>query len=170
MRNHRANPLSIKKFKQLKGLLAILPRLKAAGKKIVFTNGCFDILHYGHVQYLEKAKQKGDILIVALNSDASIKRIKGCGRPIVKEKDRALVVSGLESVDFVVLFRQDTPLNAIQAIKPDVLVKGADWQKNNIAGADFVSSYGGKIETVKLATGRSTSNLIKKIAEKFGKK
>ncbi len=170
MRTHRTNPLSIKKIRTIKELKSILTRLKAEGKKIVFTNGCFDILHYGHVQYLEKAKQKGDILIVGLNSDASVKRIKGNSRPVVAEKDRAKVLSGLESVNFVVLFRQDTPLKIIHEIRPDILIKGADWQKNKIVGADFVSSYGGKIYTVKLANGRSTTNLIKKIAEKFGKK
>ncbi len=169
MRNHRANPLSVKKIKTLKELQPIIARLKAKKKKIVFTNGCFDILHYGHVQYLEKAKQKGDILILALNSDASVKRIKGIGRPIVTEKDRARVVSGLESVDFVVLFKENTPINTIQTIKPDILVKGADWQKDKIAGADFVSSYGGKIETIKLAAGRSTTDLIKKIEEQSRK-
>ncbi len=170
MRTYRTNPLSIKKIKTIKELQTIIPRLKARGKKIVFTNGCFDILHYGHVQYLEKAKREGDILIAALNSDTSVKRIKGKNRPIVAEKDRLRVLSGLESVDYAVLFKEDTPLKTIEAIKPDILIKGGDWKKNKIVGADFVSSYGGKIITVKLAKGRSSTNLIKKIVDKFGEK
>lgn len=170
MRTYRANPLSIKKIKTIKALQKIIPRLKAQGKKIVFTNGCFDILHYGHVQYLEKAKRKGDILIAALNSDRSVKRIKGNSRPIVAEYDRLRVLSALGSVDYAILFKETTPLKTIEAIKPDILIKGGDWQKNKIVGADFVTSYGGKIIAIKLAKGRSTTNLIKKIVEKFGKK
>jgi len=151
------------KIKSLKELAKITNQLKAKGKKIVFTNGCFDILHSGHVQYLEKAKNSGDYLIVALNSDYSIKRIKGDGRPIVPELDRAKVLAGLESVDFVVLFNQDTPLKTIQTLKPDILIKGGDWSKDKIVGADFVQKSGGKVKTVKLRAGRSTTNIIEKI-------
>jgi len=147
-----------------------IPKLKAEGKKIVFTNGCFDILHYGHVQYLEKAKSKGDVLVVGLNSDSSVKKIKDKGRPVVSEKDRAKVLAGLASVDYVVIFAEDTPLKTIRMLKPDVLVKGADWSKDRIVGADYVSSYGGRVATVELAKGRSTTNLIKKIAAIYGKK
>lgn len=154
----------IKKIEELKG---IVKNLKAKGRKVVFTNGCFDILHYGHVMYLKKAKAKGDVLIVAINSDNSIKRIKGAGRPIIKEQDRLKIIASLENVDYVVLFNENTPLKTIQKLKPDVLVKGADWNQNNIVGADFIKGYGGKVATVKLAKGRSTSNLIKKIIESY---
>lgn len=169
MRNHRTNSLSIDKIKTVRELRKITARLKQKGKKIAFTNGCFDILHYGHVQYLENASSKADVLVVGLNKDSSIKRIKGINRPIVNEKDRARVLAALESVDFVVLFGEDTPLNLIREIKPDLLIKGADWQKCKIIGADFVSKYGGKVTTVKFAQGYSTTNLIKNIAQKFCK-
>jgi len=151
------------KIKSLKALARICEGLKKKARKTVFTNGCFDILHYGHVMYLEKAKAKGDFLIVAVNSDASVRRIKGRKRPIVNEADRARVVAGLESVDYVVVFDEDTPLKVIEAVKPDVLVKGADWRKKDIVGADFVRENGGSIYSVKLAGGRSTTGLIKKI-------
>lgn len=159
--------MSGRKIKKIKELEKITKKLKTKGKKMVFTNGCFDILHYGHVMYLEKAKAKGDVLIVAINSDNSIRKIKGAGRPIIKEKDRIKIIAGLESVDYVVLFGEDTPLKTIQKLRPDVLVKGADWNQYNIVGADFIKSYGGKVTTIKLATGRSSSNLIKKIIENY---
>lgn len=139
--------------------------MKAAGKKIVFTNGCFDLLHSGHAQYLEAARAKGDILVVAVNSDASVRRLKGKGRPIVGEHDRSRLVAALESVDYVVIFGQDTPLEVIKAVKPDILVKGADWQVAEIAGADFIIAGGGKVVRIKLLKGRSTTNLIKKIVK-----
>lgn len=154
----------IKNTTQLKGTVA---RLKAQGKKIVFTNGCFDLLHYGHVKYLEDAKKKGDILVVAVNSDASVKRIKGDRRPIVSEKDRMRLLAALESVNYVVLFKEDTPFEIINLLKPDVIIKGADWRKNNIVGKDTVLGYGGKVSTIKLVKNRSTTNLIKKIARTF---
>lgn len=155
------------KIKNLKALLNIIPKLKKQGKKIVFTNGCFDILHYGHAMYLEKAKAKGDILVVGLNSDSSVRRIKGKKRPIVNQKARSQLIASLESVDYVVIFNQDTPLETIKKIKPDILIKGSDWNKNNIVGADFIKSCGGKVLTVKLARGCSTTNLIRKIIETF---
>jgi rfaE bifunctional protein nucleotidyltransferase chain/domain len=161
--------LSRAKIITLEKLGKKIPALKAAGKKIVFTNGCFDILHYGHVQYLEKARDAGDVLVVAVNSDASIRRIKGHGRPIVRQGDRLRVLAGLESVDYAVLFEENTPLKAIKMIRPDVLVKGSDWNKNKIVGADIVSGYGGKVITIKLAKGRSTTKLIEKIAKSYGK-
>lgn len=163
MRTCRA--VSLLKIKNLSGLRKEITRLKARGKRIVFTNGCFDILHYGHVKYLEDAKRKGDILVVAVNRDASIRRIKGKKRPIINEADRAKVISGLASVDYVVLFKEDTPLEVIKLIKPDILVKGADWNRDNIAGADFVLTYGGRVSTINLVKGRSTTALIKKIAK-----
>jgi len=155
------------KIKSLKQIQVIAASLRKAGKKIVFTNGCFDILHYGHVMYLDKAKTNGDILIVGVNSDSSIKRIKGDLRPIINGYDRLRVVLGLKSVDYAFIFKENTPLNLIKSIKPDVLIKGADWSENNIVGAEFVKSYGGKIKTIKLAKGRSTSNIINKIGKLY---
>ena len=145
-------------------------RLKQNGKRIVFTNGCFDILHYGHVRYLQDARSKGDCLVVAVNSDSSIKKIKAKNRPVIAQSDRLKTVAALASVDFVVLFSEDSPLRLIKALKPDVLIKGADWSKKKIIGADFVESYGGKVLTVNLVKGRSTSALIEKIVRDFSKK
>lgn len=156
-----------KKIKNLNALKKIILKLKKKGKKIVFTNGCFDLLHYGHVKYLEDAKRKGDVLIVAVNSDASLKKIKGNKRPIVNQKDRLSLIAALESVDYVVLFNKETPLEVIKELRPDILVKGADWDKKQIVGTDFVSGYGGRVSTVKLIKGRSTTNLIKKIVKIF---
>jgi len=156
-----------KKIQNLRKLKKLIPYLKARRKKIVFTNGCFDLLHCGHVKYLQDGKKEGDILVVGINSDASVKRIKGKKRPLVNERDRLRLVASLESVDYVVLFKEDTPLEIIKFIKPDVLVKGADWNKSNIVGRDFVLSYGGRVSTIKLVKGYSTSNLIKKIARRF---
>jgi D-beta-D-heptose 7-phosphate kinase/D-beta-D-heptose 1-phosphate adenosyltransferase len=158
------------KIKSLQELKKIIATLKAKGKRIVFTNGCFDLLHYGHVKYLEETKQKGDILVVAVNSDTSIKRIKGDKKPIVKEEDRLGVIAALESVDYVVKFNEDTPLETIKILRPDILVKGSDWLKNRIVGSDFVQGYGGKVLTVQLVSGRSTTDLIRKIVKVFAKK
>jgi rfaE bifunctional protein nucleotidyltransferase chain/domain len=167
MRAHGGIPLSGRKIKNPGELKVIIKKLKENGKIIVFTNGCFDILHYGHVMYLKKAKAKGDYLIVGLNSDSSVRKIKGNTRPIVDEKDRAGVLAALESVDFVVIFKEDTPLRIIRELKPDILIKGSDWNKKTIVGADFLKSYGGKVKTVKLAQGRSTTGIIRKIIETF---
>ncbi|TRZ48687.1 D-glycero-beta-D-manno-heptose 1-phosphate adenylyltransferase [bacterium] len=155
------------KIKSLKEIKRISSLLKDKGKKIVFTNGCFDLLHYGHVKYLQQSKAKGDILIVAVNSDASVRRIKGKNRPVVSERYRIRVVAALESVDYALFFREDTPLKLIRAIKPDVLVKGADWKKTDIVGTDHVLSYGGKVKTVKFIKNQSTTGLLKKIAKSF---
>lgn len=135
-----------------------LKKAKKEGKKIVFTNGCFDILHAGHVRIIEFSKSQGDLLILGLNTDASIKRLKGPSRPINKEKDRAIVVSALQAVDGVVLFKEDTPLNLIKIIKPDILVKGADYTKENVVGRE----YAGKVVLCPLVKGKSTTNIIKK--------
>jgi len=155
------------KIKNVAALKRIAATLRAKGKRIVFTNGCFDILHYGHVKYLEDAKKKGDILIVGVNSDASVKRIKGKGRPVVRQEDRIRTLAGLESVNYAVIFGKETPLELIMALKPHILVKGSDWKKNNIVGAEFVLGLGGKVSTVKLSHGRSTTALINKIAQKY---
>jgi len=153
------------KIKSLKELKTEIKKLQRQGKKAVFTNGCFDIIHYGHAQYLEDARLKGDALIVAINSDASVRKIKGPCRPVVNQRDRMRTIAALESVDFVTIFDQETPLKLIETLKPDVLVKGADWDKSKIVGADAVLKNGGKVYRIKLAPGRSTTNLIKKIAK-----
>jgi len=143
--------------------------LKQAGRRIVFTNGCFDILHVGHVRYLKSARALGDILIVGLNSDASVKRIKGDKRPIVPERERAEVLSSLRFVDYVVLFDEPDPYNTIAAIKPDILVKGGDWSPENIIGRDIVESYGGEVHTIPFIEGASSSRMIEDIVTKYGK-
>lgn len=132
-------------------------------KKVVFTNGCFDILHLGHVDYLEKAASKGDKLIVALNTDASVSKLKGPTRPINNEIARARIMAALSFVDAVVFFSEDTPLSLIKRLKPDVLVKGSDYTISNIVGADIVMENGGKVETIELVDGYSTTNIINKI-------
>jgi D-beta-D-heptose 7-phosphate kinase/D-beta-D-heptose 1-phosphate adenosyltransferase len=140
---------------------------KKKGKRIVFTNGCFDILHAGHVRYLTSAASCGDILVVGINSDLSVKKIKGPKRPIVPEHQRAEVLSGLRCVDFVTLFDEPDPLNLIRLIVPDVLVKGADWPENEIIGADFVKSRGGEIKRIEVVPEISTSAIINLILEKY---
>ena len=153
------------KIKTLPSLLKIVAAAKKDAKQIVFTNGCFDILHKGHVNYLQKAKLKGDILIVGLNSDDSVRKIKGKTRPINDQTARAQVMAALESTDYVVIFKESTPFNLIKKIQPDVLVKGADWKKEDIVGADIIESYGGKIARIKFIDGYSTTKIIKKISE-----
>jgi rfaE bifunctional protein nucleotidyltransferase chain/domain len=133
-------------------------------RRVVFTNGCFDILHRGHVAYLDQAKRKGNILVVGLNSDASVRRLKGHGRPINPERDRAEVLAALASVDYVTIFGEDTPLALIKALQPDVLVKGGDWPISKIVGADIVRGRGGKVLTLPFIKGRSTTGLLRKIA------
>ena len=137
--------------------------LKRLHKTIVFTNGCFDILHAGHVRYLKESKKLGDILIVGLNSDSSIKKIKGPMRPINGESDRAEVLGGLESVDFIVIFNEDTPAKLLDIIKPDIYTKGADYTIQTLPEADIVIKNGGRVEFIKLVEGRSTTKIIDKI-------
>lgn len=153
------------KMVSLKRLVSELEQLRAEGRKVAFTNGCFDIIHAGHVRYLKKARSLADVLVVGLNSDKSIKSIKGPDRPIVPERERAEVLGSLESVDYVVLFGEPTPIKLIEAIRPDVLVKGADWAAHEIVGADVVKASGGRLARVKLVEGRSTTNIIKRILE-----
>lgn len=138
-------------------------RLRADGKRIVFTNGVFDILHPGHVRYLQHARSLGDVLIVGLNADASVRRNKGPERPINPQDERAEILEALECVDAVVLFEEDTPAGIIKAIQPDILVKGADWAENNIVGRDIVEARGGRVVRMPLAEGYSTSKLIARI-------
>lgn len=132
-------------------------------KKIVFTNGCFDIVHLGHLDYLSKAADLGDILILGLNTDASVQRLKGAGRPVVDEQARAFMMASLRFVDAVVLFDQQTPYELIQLVQPDVLVKGKDYKAEEVVGYDIVTAKGGKVETIDLVPGYSTTALIQKI-------
>jgi D-beta-D-heptose 7-phosphate kinase/D-beta-D-heptose 1-phosphate adenosyltransferase len=142
--------------------------LERAGKTVVFTNGTFDILHRGHVEYLQAARAMGDVLIVGLNTDASIRRIKGKGRPINPNRDRAAVLAALGCVDFVCFFGQNTPQRLIARLVPDVLVKGADWKAGNIVGKDIVEAHGGTVRRIRLTAGRSTTNVIRRVLRRFG--
>lgn len=136
---------------------------KAAGLKVVFTNGCFDLMHIGHVDYLEKARALGDRLVVGLNTDASVQRIKGPSRPICDDFSRSRVLAALQSVDMVVFFDQDTPFDLIRALNPDILTKGQDYSIENIVGADFVLQNGGMVKTIPFVEGYSTSAIVQKI-------
>jgi len=136
---------------------------RAAGRRVVLTNGCFDLLHAGHVALLEAARREGDVLVVAINSDASVRRLKGAGRPLVPEPERAEALSALEAVDRVVAYDQDTPLAVVKALLPDVLVKGADWAEDAIVGRAEVESAGGRVVRVGLVPGRSTTSLVERI-------
>ena len=145
----------------------IREQLKQQNKKVVFTNGCFDLIHSGHVDYLVKAKEMGDVLILALNTDSSIKRIKGIKRPILEQDERAFIVSNLKPVDYVTFFEEDTPAEIISDLIPDILVKGADWAIDKIVGREFVEANGGVVQTIKFTNDQSTSNIIKIIKERF---
>jgi len=141
----------------------VAKKLRLGGKIIAFTNGTFDILHLGHVQYLQKARRFADVLIVGVNTDQSVRSYKEPGRPVNPESDRAQVLAALECVDYVVLFSEPTPLKLIRLIRPNILVKGADWKKAQIAGAQEVESWGGEVKLVKLTQGRSTTSVIDRI-------
>lgn len=147
----------------LEAIPKVVDGLKEAGLSVVFTNGCFDLLHPGHVSLLSRAKALGDRLIVGLNGDASVRALKGPSRPIVPSEQRAMMLAHLECVDFVVIFEETTPLNAIKAVRPDVLIKGADWKEGEIIGQEFVESYGGRVVRLPLIPGLSTSDLIARI-------
>lgn len=151
----------------LQKLARIRRGLARRGSRVVFTNGTFDIIHRGHVEYLAAAKKLGDVLVVGLNTDASIRRIKGKGRPINRGADRAAVLAALASVDYVCFFREDTPLRMITALLPDVLVKGADWKKNEIVGREVVEAHGGRVRTLRLTPGRSTTGVIEKVLARY---
>lgn len=139
-----------------------LAAYKSQNKKIVFTNGCFDLLHVGHVRYLQEAKKLGDVLVIGVNSDASVKRLKGPTRPVQIEADRAEILAALGCVDFTVIFTEDTPEKLIKAVKPDILVKGGDWKIEQIVGSDFVLANGGKVMSLQFVDGKSTTKLIEK--------
>jgi D-glycero-beta-D-manno-heptose 1-phosphate adenylyltransferase len=153
--------------KSLPEIVEIRKPFKEKNKKVVFTNGVFDILHAGHVDYLTKTKAMGDVLIVGVNSDASVKRIKGELRPVVPQNERAFIISSLKPVDYVVIFEEDTPYEVIKKIIPDILVKGADWSKDKIVGADIVEANGGSVETIEFVNQTSTTNIIKTVLEKY---
>ena len=147
----------------------IVKKYKTEGKKVVSTSGCFDILHAGHVTYLESAKEKGDILIVLLNSDSSVRRLKGEQRPIVPEKERSIVLAGLESVDYICIFDEDTPCSVVEEIQPSTVIKGGDYKGKWIPEMDSVATYGGSVEYVQLVDGCSTTNIVNKVIAVYGK-
>ena len=146
-----------------KDLLRVRAELRAAGRRLVFTNGCFDILHVGHVRYLSQARRLGDALLVAVNSDRSVRALKGDGRPVMNEAERAEALEALEAVDAVVVYDEPTPREVIAALLPDVLVKGADWAADAIVGREEVEAAGGRVDRVPLLPGRSTTSLVERI-------
>jgi D-beta-D-heptose 7-phosphate kinase / D-beta-D-heptose 1-phosphate adenosyltransferase len=143
-------------------------KAQQSGKKVVFTNGCFDILHAGHVDLLKRAKRLGDVLVVAINTDASVQRMKGPNRPIIPEDERAELLAGLGMVDFVCTFDEDTPLEAILTVHPDILVKGADWGINDIVGRAEVEGWGGKVVALPLIEGKSTTGIVERVLARYG--
>ncbi len=156
----------LSKIVKLKDLVQKISILRVSGRPIVFTNGCFDILHVGHVRYLAAARSEGDVLVVGLNSDESTRSIKQENRPIVSQDQRAEVLAGLECVDYITVFNEPDPLKLIQALKPDVLVKGADWKEEDIIGADVVKEGGGKVVRVDVVPDISTSRIIQRIVKR----
>jgi rfaE bifunctional protein nucleotidyltransferase chain/domain len=151
------------KIRTVRQLRPILSRLQRRGRRIVFTNGCFDLLHIGHLRYLQRARGFGDRLVVAINSDASVRKIKGPRRPLLPEAERAEVLAALTCVDYVTIFNQPDPLAIVRALRPDVLIKGSDWGTNRIIGREIVEGRGGRVRRVPLVKGVSTSRLIEKI-------
>jgi rfaE bifunctional protein nucleotidyltransferase chain/domain len=152
---------------KLPELVKIRNKARKEKRKVVFTNGCFDLLHRGHIEYLKKAKGLGDILIVGLNSDSSVRRIKGKGRPVQNQKDRAVILASLYFVDYVCIFNELTPLKLIARLLPDYLVKGSDWKAKDIVGKDIVESCDGEVLSIKMVKGKSTKNIIQTILNRF---
>ena len=159
----------VSKVIKVSKLAYLVKTLKKKKKKIVFTNGCFDLIHPGHIKLLSSAKKQGEVLILGLNSDSSIRKIKGEKRPILKEKERVEILSAITYIDYIVVFKEETPFKLIKIIKPDVLVKGGDWKEKDIVGADFVKKQGGKVIRIKLKKGYSTTTLIEKIKKNYEK-
>lgn len=149
-------------------LIQLRTQFRESKKKVVFTNGCFDLIHRGHIDYLTKAKAFGDILVVAINTDRSVQKIKGTNRPILLQNDRAFIVSNLVPVDYVCLFDEETPSNLIRAFLPDILIKGADWNINDVVGKDDVEKTGGRVATIEYIPNKSTTGIIRQIVERFG--
>ena len=162
-----AHPDSDSKIKNLDVLTAIIAAEKARGKRVVFTNGCFDLLHAGHVKYLQKSRKLGDLLILGLNSDASVRRLKGEKRPLIGEDERAHILAALDCIDYVVLFDEDTPLALITALKPHILAKGGDYTADSVVGKEVVEAYGGRVELVSFVDGKSTTNIIERVLERY---
>ena len=158
------------KIKETKTLLRIIKDLKAKGKRIVFTNGCFDLLHIGHIRYLEEAKALGDVLVIGVNSDSSVRKLKGPQRPILPEEERTEILSGLGCVDYITLFDEIDPLKLITSLQPNVLVKGGDWTKEQTVGREVVERSGGEVVILPFVQGASTSNLIETILKKYEKR
>ena len=158
-----------RKIKNIDELREIVTDIQSAGKKVVFTNGCFDILHTGHVRYLKVAKGYGDVLVVAINSDESVRRIKDARRPVMSQAERAEILSSLEAVDYVTVFDEDDPHRVIAELMPDVLVKGGDWGLDRIVGRDLVEGKGGKVYSVPFVEGASTTGIVERILERYGK-
>ena len=156
-------------FKRAK-IIARVKKLQKQGKRVVFTNGCYDILHAGHIRFLTAARKLGEVLVVALNSDKSVHEIKGPLRPLVPQAERAEMLAALECVDFVTIFNESEPYKIIKALLPNVLVKGGDWAPDKIIGADVVKASGGKVKTIRYVKGKSTTNVIKKVLENYGGK
>ncbi len=163
-RGHKDSDSKIKNLDVLSGIVAAE---KSRGRRIVFTNGCFDLLHVGHVKYLQKARTFGDLLILGLNSDASIRRLKGEKRPLIDEDERAHILAALDCIDYVLIFEEDTPLRLISTLRPDVLVKGGDYTLEGVVGRDLVESYGGRVELVTFVDDRSTTSIIEKILQSY---
>jgi rfaE bifunctional protein nucleotidyltransferase chain/domain len=155
------------KIKSPDELLALCATLRQAGARVVFTNGCFDLLHVGHVRYLETARELGDVLVVAINSDASVRSIKGTLRPLVTQEERSEVVAALECVGYVVVFDDPDPLTTIRLLRPDILAKGADWPLDKIIGADVVQHYGGQVVRVPLVPLASTTSMVERILARY---
>ena len=155
------------KIVDARALAVRLKELRKAGKRIVFTNGCFDLLHVGHVRYLVAARNQGDLLVIGLNSDRSVKTIKGRQRPIIDQNQRSEILASLQAVDYVTVFDESDPLKLIQLLKPTILVKGADWSADEIIGADFVTARGGRVVRVPLVKNTSSSGIIDKIIKRF---
>ena len=145
----------------------ILAGERQRGKKVVFTNGCFDLLHVGHVKYLQAARQLGDLLVLGLNSDDSIRSLKGPNRPLIGQEERAHILAALDCIDYVVVFDEDTPLDVITVLRPDILVKGGDYTPEGVVGRELVESYGGRVELINFVDGKSTTNIINKILESY---
>jgi len=158
------------KIRDWKTLKREVDRLRREGKKIAFTNGCFDILHVGHTRYLRQAREKGDVLVLALNSDASVRNIKGDKRPLIPQDERADLLACLEFVDFVTIFDEPTPLELILFLKPDVLIKGGDWAEEQVVGREEVKSWGGTVAIIPEIPGASTTNIVEKILSVYGGK
>ncbi len=159
-----------KKLKTTGQIVQIVEELRKRSKKTIFTNGCFDILHVGHIRYLQLAKSLGDYLIIGLNSDTSVRRLKGAERPINNQEDRAFLLSALDVVDYIIVFEEDTPYNLIKKIKPDILVKGGDWAADQIVGSDIVKVSGGQVISLPFFNGYSTTGTIERLTQYINEK